>query len=133
VNRDNPILELARTIRAHLSTLLGNEAEELDAELARLLASSDQADVSDEVLAVLRRHQATHDWAARFLETGQPPGAQGAEKGLPRLPGSGEVVRSDRYICSDGDYVWYKRSVGEAIPDCPTHRRPLRREGQSGC
>ncbi len=30
-----------------------------------------------------------------------------------------------KYACPKGDYVWYKRQVGEPIPNCPTHNIPL--------
>lgn len=133
MKRGDPVLELARSIRAYLPELVGEDSAVLDATLARLLAESRHDDVGPAILTELRRRPATHDWASRFLETGEPPVPQAGEKGLSPLPGGGEVVRASRFVCPEGDYAWYRRGIGEGVPACPTHGVPLRREARTVC
>jgi hypothetical protein len=123
VNED--IVNVARTIRPYLPALVGDEADEYDREIAYLVARArDGEDVSDQLLAVLTRSNAIHAWAARVLESDQqvpPEVSQALERGFQGLPGDGGVVDAEKFECPRGDYVWYRISVGVAVPPCPTH------------
>ncbi|WP_207161540.1 hypothetical protein, partial [Trichormus variabilis] len=46
---------------------------------------------------------------------------QQVSKGFQPLPGQGQALSAQKYICPQGDYVWYRRVVGATIPTCPTH------------
>ena len=125
---DERVLEVARAIRPYLTELLGPNAEQVDGELAALLARSrgdDDDEVEGLILDCLMRNRATHDWAARFLMERGPDQAAGAERGYSPLAGQGEPVRAPRFVCPKGDYVWYRHSVGQDPPTCPTHRLAL--------
>ena len=130
MTNDETILELARAVRPYLSELVEEpRAAALDAEFAELLAEAPaRGDVDERVLDLLGQSPALGDWAAAFLERGAPPEVAYLEERsrLQGLAGEGEVVRAPRYACPEGDFVFYRRSVGQAVPECPTHHLPLR-------
>jgi hypothetical protein len=68
-----------------------------------------------------------HNWAAKFLQHGLPPDpVAGATRGFSPLAGHGEALAAARYVCPvGGDTVWYRRAVGERVPDCLTHQVAL--------
>lgn len=37
------------------------------------------------------------------------------------LPGTASPTAADKYCCPEGDFVWWRRSVANPIPACPTH------------
>jgi hypothetical protein len=122
------LLAAARAVRGHLAELAGGRAGALDRELARLLelARRGQA-VEDQLLAVLEGDHRVHRWVAGFLGHGGPPPSTGqatrtTESGPTGLP---ELVAPWRYTCPEADFDWYAADVGEPVPSCPTHRRPL--------
>jgi hypothetical protein len=128
MSEDSRIIDAARAVRPHLSELLGpDRAAAVDADLAHLLnASPPLGDIERLILEALARHPATHGWAATFLEHGTPPDlSRVAEKGYQAPPGTGSTTTIPRFACPQGDYVWYRRSVGEPIPACPSHRVAL--------
>jgi hypothetical protein len=124
---EDPILDAARAIRPYLPHLVGTRADDVDRTLVELLKGASAGEtVDDALLDVLQRDPATHNWTASYLERGLPPDiAAVREKGLQELPGHGEVVAATRFRCPRGDYLWYRRSVGQEIPRCPTHRMEL--------
>jgi hypothetical protein len=99
--------------------LLGDadEARSLDAELAGLLDPPDPRAIVERLLVV----PALRDWAGMFAATGYPPDLVMAERRWVELPGHGDPVRPTRLACPRGDYVVYRRFVGQVIPLCPTH------------
>lgn len=115
------VLECARSIRPYLLELLGAEAETVDRQLADLLAlSTTRTPVTTKILELLKSHPKTRQWAAEFLAPQQM--SKGLElRGYQRLPGSSAAVSAPKYVCPQGDYVWYQRSMGIAIPSCPSH------------
>jgi hypothetical protein len=118
------IREAARAIRAYLPSLLdADAASELDAALAALLAAPDEPAAVDEALvAELERYEATAEWTAAFLEHGMPPElAVHPQRSFSGLPGYGETVQTPKFVCPEGDYVWYRHAVGQEPPHCPTH------------
>ena len=117
------ILEAGRAIRPHLPELLGDEAAPFDARLAEALdADEPAARRADAVLAQLGARPACAEWVAAFLEQRVPPDLVPlAERSVEPLPGGGEHVSADRYVCPRGDYTWYRRAVGQRVGRCPTH------------
>lgn len=68
------IIDAAREIRPFLADLVGDDAQELDTELARLLDATAHGEDTDAALRQLfGARQATLDWAAFFLEHQIPP------------------------------------------------------------
>ena len=123
---DEEVLDVARSIRPYLPSLVGECAAEIDGRLQPLLqqASSGQ-DVDEEILVVLRSTPETHNWAAGMLEDedGLPPELQATRTAsFAGLPGTGEPVDAVRYVCPvDRAYAWWQTFVGDPAPDCPYH------------
>lgn len=110
------ILEGGRSIRPFLPELLGNDAVQVDNQLAELLAQAKaEQQVDQQILEILKSYPDTRDWMAEFLSEQQ------VSKGFEALPGKGQPISAPKYICPEGDYVWYRRVVGATIPTCPTH------------
>jgi hypothetical protein len=135
---DTTLLDAARAIRPYLDELLGDAAaaDELDRSLAELLAAAGAGAAVDEPIErCLRERPATLEWTAFYLKHQVP--LQVASLGPHRnstfgggysgLPGPGEPVRAERYSCPGGDYLFYRRDVGQPIPTCPTHGLALER------
>jgi hypothetical protein len=127
MEQQRTITEAARAIRPYLKLLLGAEtvADQLDSDLAELLMRDRHGeDVQDQLTACLSQYRATYNWVAGFLQHGQPhaPIAIDSERGgYSDLPGAGEPLRADKFECLEGDYVWYRRAIGQVPPRCPTH------------
>ena len=123
---DEEVLDVARSIRPYLPSLVGERAAEIDGRLQPLLqqASSGQ-DVEEEILFVLRSTPETHNWAAGMLgdQDGLPPELQATRTAsFAGLPGTGEPVDAVRYVCPvDRAYAWWQTFVGDPVPDCPDH------------
>jgi hypothetical protein len=126
---DEGLLEAARTIRPYLGELVGAEAPRFDAEIAGLLVSVQSGqDVASQLRLLLDSNEATAEWVAEVLEDPlhRPPDLQPLiTRGYAPLPRSGGPVHAGKYSCPDGDYVWYRRSVGVPVPRCPTHGHVL--------
>jgi hypothetical protein len=123
---DEAVLDVARSIRAYLPSLVGDHAEELDGKLAFLLQQANGGeDVEDDLLAVLESSPQTHNWAAAMLEDerGLPPGLQATRSGdFSGLPGAADPVDAVRYACPvDRAYAEWQLFVGDPIPCCPDH------------
>jgi hypothetical protein len=136
---DEMVLELARTIRLYLPELVGggpgasDQVRMLDRALAELLTRAQHGqDVEAPILDRLRQPPAVHNWAAVFLQTGLPPDLLAArDRGFSPLAGGGEAVAAAKYSCSVGnDAVWFRRAVGQAVPQCPTHHVALEPVGR---
>lgn len=114
--QSDKILEGAREIRAYLPELLGDQAPAVDRDLAALLAQAQRGEtVDDLLLRLLKDHEATYLWMGEYLSTRR------VAKGFESLPGRSGAIAAAKYICPEGDYVWYQRSTGQTIPRCPTH------------
>lgn len=123
------ILQAARALRPYLPQLVGPDSEALDARLAeRLAATSRGENVTDALWPLLSEREETLTFAAWVILDAphyRPPDLQpdhpGERSGLQPLPGDIGPVHADRYVCPNGDYVWYRRVIGTPIPACPTH------------
>jgi hypothetical protein len=122
---DEDLLEVARVMRSYLPELVGSEAESYDRRIAGLLASARSGrDVEEELTAVLQQLDQVHAWAAQVLQDDhhRPPDQQPVfELGFEPLPGAAGPVPAVKYCCPEGDYVWWRRSVGQTAPSCPSH------------
>jgi hypothetical protein len=123
---DEAVLDVARSIRRYLPSLVGDHAEELDQKVASLLRQAHAGeDVEDDLLAALESSPETHNWAAAMLgnERGLPPGLQATRSGnYSGLPGAADPVDAIRYICPvDRAYAEWQLFVGDPILGCPDH------------
>jgi hypothetical protein len=116
------LLEAAKTIRPFLPKLLGENAEEMDRHLAELIARCQAGEHQENQIAELLASQdAAREWMAEFLKS---DGRQETTRSYAPLPGIGSV-RAPKYICPEGDYIWYRLYSSDPIPRCPTHQIPL--------
>ncbi|OUC13654.1 MAG: hypothetical protein B0A82_16135 [Alkalinema sp. CACIAM 70d] len=114
--KPDDVLEGARCIRPYLPDLLGAAAVECDRQLADLLAQAQQGQAVDgQILTLLKSHPKTLQWLKEFLAS------KASSKGYEPLPGSSGAIAAQKYVCPQGDYVWYQRSAGIPVPTCPTH------------
>jgi hypothetical protein len=109
------VLECARSIRPELEELLGPKAEQVDCQLADLLAQANTGQqVDGQIIELLGRDEETYYWMAEFFS--EPP----ESKGFQRLPGPRPVGQVHKYVCRvNNDYTWYRRGC-EEIRTCPT-------------
>lgn len=131
------IIDLATAIRPKLPALLGEEAEEVDAALGRLLARvpapgpAEHTAIEQEILTLLQRWPATREWAYSYLRRTPPGGLRDSGPAYFPLTGTGGVVPSDTYVCPECDHRWRRRAVGQPVPACPDHDKPLVRMPES--
>jgi hypothetical protein len=75
------VLAAARALLPQLPSLLGDDAVGVAEELERLLRAAEAGDeVENDVLALFAQHEATREWARRFLDRRRPRAA--GEKGI---------------------------------------------------
>ena len=118
------VTDLARAIRPYLPNLLGSDAPKVDAKIGALLEEAETGrEVDAELNELIDAFPATQAWAAEFR--GAPVPGRRPGRGFQPLPGDATPVMATRFVCPQGDYVWYRRSVGMAVPSCPTHNIPL--------
>jgi hypothetical protein len=131
---DERILEVARSIRPYLPRLIGARARQCDRDLAGLLREAAAgADVGEAILTLMADQPAMHSWAASALadtrSQPRPPevqhaGGQSARRAFAPLPNpqGGDLVDAERYACpEDGNFVWWRISVAQQVPECPDH------------
>jgi hypothetical protein len=118
--QSSDLIEVARAIRVYLNDLVDQPAQ-IDARLVDLLQRSQHGENVDEELGLLLGEDYLVDWVATFLEHGMPPDVVvDSERGIEPLPGRGAPVRTDRFVCPvDGNFVFYRRHVGQRVPPCP--------------
>jgi len=88
---DDQILDAARALLASLPDVLGADAQEVEWELAALLARAEAGEqVANELLALFWRHEPARQWVRRYLT---PVLAPNGEKGVVQ---PGEPPRLDR-------------------------------------
>lgn len=118
------ILEAARSIRPFLSELLPEaEVKVIDQQLSDLLAQANtRQPINNLILEVLTTHDTTREWLSKFLEDKQQPEHL---RTVFSLPGNPSMVNADKFVCPQGDYIWYRPRVGIEPPHCPTHKQPL--------
>lgn len=142
---DPDIQDVARSIRPYLPKLLGDESADYDQRLVALLVRSAQgADTDDALLDLLTSKPDIHTWASAMLEDERhlppdvkqeverrlPPDVrQEVERGLPDAgfsplanPYGGDPVDAEKFVCPrDGNYAWWRVSVGMQVPTCRDH------------
>jgi hypothetical protein len=123
---DEALLEIARSIRPYLTSLIGTQATFVDERLAVLLRRARAGDdVDAAVYEVLSSTPQIRNWAAAALSDEQllPPELQRHRDGnFSGLPGMADPVDAIRYICpEDGAYAVWQLFVGDPVPNCPDH------------
>jgi len=126
---DDSLFEAARVIRPFLSRLAGPAAAgEVDGQIADLL---DRAAKGEDTAAALREvldsREATREFTRRVIADAphyrppelQPHRLRGIYPG--ELPGTQQYISVPKYVCPQGDTVWYRYSVGLKVPMCETH------------
>ncbi|MBW4661059.1 MAG: hypothetical protein KME15_20480 [Drouetiella hepatica Uher 2000/2452] len=122
------ILEAARSIRPFLAEQLEAEAAaRVDLQLADLLARANAGETVDNlILELLAETDSTREWMFAFLQKqALPESTRESTKGFNPLPGQGSAIAAPKYVCPEGDYIWYRPRVGVEPPLCPTHNVPL--------
>jgi hypothetical protein len=114
------ILEGARSIRPLLSELVQQEATHLDSRLADCLSTEDKVDSANKAIDLLHERETTRKWIKEFLEIRKTASIE-VTVGYAPLPGRKKIIAVAKFVCPQGDYVWYQPSVGVAPPRCPTH------------
>jgi hypothetical protein len=123
-------VELGRVVRSNLARLLAFEPDgtaavrALDQELSGLLNSeAANRDVGQKIVALLTGPSAPvalKTWAEDFLARGGAPAR--VRSTYSPLASPGEHTPPARFVCPVGnDQVWYRRTVGQAVPRCNTH------------
>lgn len=132
---DQAWVETVRVVRGHLRRLVDEEtARRLDPRLAALLdRAAAGEDVSGEMARALTVSPALQRWAAQVHADPlhRHPALQSPLHRTTNGPaGHGEAVGAERYSCPVGHphVVWWRLSVGEPVPECATHQRPLARD-----
>jgi hypothetical protein len=110
------IFEAARSIRRYLPQLVPQDAGAVDAELAAILCQGETEGRDVVLLEIFALQPAMREWAAGFLRVGRD-----VTRGFSLPPGDPGFIAAERYTCPEGDYSWYRSSVGEVVPPCPTH------------
>ena len=116
------VLEGAREIRSHLAELIREGSGALDGKLGALIERGTAGErVDNEIIDLLREDERTRTWLQEYL------GDESllATRSYSPTPGKGEPVKTQRFRCPEGDYEWRRRSIGQAIPNCPNHDIPL--------
>ncbi|GAC1312185.1 MAG: hypothetical protein NVSMB19_26500 [Vulcanimicrobiaceae bacterium] len=116
--------DAAEFMITHAAALPEERRQAFVEAMAPLAASARSG--GDDALAATNRivELATSDATTRallnqFLDVRARPDAVRAYEGP---PGSLTPVLADKYDCPQGDYPWYRSSVGVPIPVCPTHK-----------
>lgn len=128
--KDEVLIEAARAVRPYLRDLIGPRAADLDALLSSLLQRYISGEnVSSEILRLLQKDEATREWLAELLEDPShlPPEFQAVRSGtFEPPPGRGNPKNPPKWICPvDGNYIAYRRSWSDPIPECLEHHVEL--------
>lgn len=125
---DADVIDAAKLIRPYLVALVGpDRAAELDSTIGTILAArSDVQDAGEQLRELLTRDHTLLQWVEDALDDPQhlPPELQLVRSGdYQQMPGGGDVVPADLYVCPVGnDTNWYRPKIGTAVITCSTHQ-----------
>ena len=121
----NQIFEAAAAIRHYLPELEPEQAANLDRQIADLLNQDRSTPgLDNQILRLITQTDAIRTWAKEYLN----PDPKSTERGLfSPTNDPANFIDLHKYACPHGDYIWYRHSVGDPIPNCPTHGIPLER------
>lgn len=121
------ILEGARILRVYLPELLGDEALQVDHELATLLEQARRGQkVDTRILELVSDREPTRQWMRAYLTKDSQTDRIAFAKGFDPAPGDPTPIPAERYVCPvDGLVEWYKAFEGEPIPMCGEHKIQL--------
>ncbi len=113
------IMAAAISIRPNLKDLIGEEAENIQSELADLLLKHEKGeDVEIEVIDLLSGNETTRKWMENELKDKRIPDGEKSFKPLAGHPV--EPPRGiEKFVCSKGcGFTWFRQRVGQEIPNC---------------
>ena len=116
------VVQCARVMRRYLSRsdLLGNDAASTDCRMEALLTRAVAGeDVADALRALIGEHEATREWAKRYLQVAPVLRGYKVPPGTP-----GPVPARSRYVCPKCGRLWTRQQAGEKVPDCPVDLIP---------
>lgn len=117
------LLDAARTIRGELPELVPDAS--LAARLDDLIAQMETGEpVDDDLFETLTGHDPLRQRLDELLPD-EDPDKGWAGPAYQELPGYGEPVDAQYFVCPYGDYRYPVLEVGELVPPCPVHRVPL--------
>jgi len=122
------IRELACIVRGRLDELAGPRADEMDGELAAVLnrEPGEEGDQVEALLSILGSDPATHATVARALERVSAGDREGVLRSIGGPPGHGDPgYVPTKLVCPRLDFTWYRRTVGQKAPRCPSHELEL--------
>lgn len=131
--KDSDLISVARLVRPYLPDLVDDaEAVKLDQQIGEALKNLRDPALRQRLRGLLAEHDSVLRWAQDVLEDPRllPPEFRDPEvRGVDdyqSLPGKGDPIPADRYICPvDQDVIWYRPKVGVPIPICGTHGQQL--------
>jgi len=123
---DDPIFPAARVILPYLGQLVEpGTAAELRTRVSGLLDAAAQGqDTSAALRDALDGDEVTREFARKVMRDAplfRPPGQQ--ERGLRdlQLASQPERIAAPKYVCPQGDRVWFQLDSDYPIPECKIH------------
>jgi hypothetical protein len=116
---DDEIIEAAQAIRPYLAELGVTDGPRFDSQIADVIAGVSEGRLKiDKLFLLLTSRDEIREWCRHFLENKHPP----AVTRLLASAGSNlHPIRFEKFGCPKGDYIWFRASLGEPLPSCPTH------------
>jgi len=112
-------LRVARAIRPYLPDLLGDQADQVDGDLALLLKRSAEGhEVEPDVMRVIGRHEETREWTDRLLAVAH------GDRAYAPAAGPVQYIPASRWVCpcfAECGTEFLRYSSGEMVPPCPVH------------
>jgi hypothetical protein len=128
------VFAAARRVRPYLSELVGPDARDFDAQLARVLNEERPGlDSERRVRELLGRRLETSMFLEAVLDDEpffRPPKWRTDElkaAGYAPPPGSHRPPPADLFRCPRGDFEFLRPDVGSPVPECPSHHGALAR------
>jgi hypothetical protein len=111
------ILTAARSIRAEVPSLLGQQGARVQAALDDLLAAASAGqDVDDQLWQLLVVYEPTRQRLNQLLPEVEE------ERGFEPFPGERDAIEADRFVCPRGDYEWPVFDSDDPVLErCPNH------------
>lgn len=125
------IRDAAHTIRSHLRELLDDtQAKTFEHKLDTLLAKAESDEKAEEEIAdLLCSNPVIRKWTDKFMnEDEMKKSYADSSGGYTEFPGKpSQTPGMKKYVCREKGCkeYWYRRDIGEEIPECLIHRKRL--------
>ena len=127
LNSSLSIVNIIQSLRPQLTELIGDQAPDVDRQLADLLTQIEtEPDAQDRIVTLLRSYQPVMDWVDQNFQEHLPKGVTRSTFDL--LAGDPSSVHATRYICPECGSSWFRRHVSQAPEPCTDHDQPVPRE-----